>query len=80
METYSASDACIHLSELINRIACDNKPICVQGDNSNVVIITEEEYSSIRETLYLMSIPGMVDSILKADEEKLEDCLTELSW
>ena len=78
METYTASDASVHLLQLMKRISSEHEPICVQGEVGRIVMISEEDYSAIQETLYLMSIPGMVESILEADEEKIEDCTKEL--
>lgn len=80
METYSASDASIQLSQLMSRISSKHEPICVQGEMNRIVMISEEDYRALKETLYLTSIPGMVESILKADEEAVEDCAKELSW
>lgn len=80
METYTVSDASIHLLQLMNRISSEHLPICIQGEDSEIVMISAKEYSALQETLYLMSVPEMVASILEADKEKPEDCLKELSW
>ncbi len=78
METYSASDTSVTLSQLVNRIALDHKPICIKGNGNNAILLTEEDYSAIQETIYLMSIPGMHESILEGRSEK--NCSTELPW
>lgn len=47
----------------------------VSTKNGNAVILSEADYNSMRETLHLCSIPGMVDSIKAAEQEPLEDCV-----
>lgn len=49
--------------------------INVNTKNGNAIVISEEDYRGLMETLYLSSIPGMKESILAAREEKTEDCL-----
>ena len=48
--------------------------ILVNDDGKNAVLVSEEEWDSIQETLYLYSIPGMVESIKAAREEPLSEC------
>ena len=45
-------------------------------DGKNAVLISEEEWNSIQETMYLYSIPGMVESIIEARNEPLSECKT----
>lgn len=80
METYTASDASIHLLQLINRVNDKHEPIFVNGDHGQVVLISADDYQSIQETLYLISIPGMRESILEGQKKKTEECSTELPW
>lgn len=80
VQIYTASDVRSHLFQLIDRIADEHEPICVMGENNQIVMISAEDYKSIQETLYLMSIPGMRESIQEGRAESLEDCATELPW
>lgn len=78
IQTYTASDVRSHLFAFIDRIADEHEPICVMGENNQIVMISAEDYKSIQETLYLMSIPGMQESIEAGRKTKIEDCSTEL--
>ena len=52
----------------------------ISGKRGNAVLISEEDWNSIQETLYLSSIRGMKESILEASKEPLEDSVKELDW
>ena len=54
-----------------------NEPLNITTKNGNAVIISEEDYNSIIETLYISSIPGLKEDILKGMEEDLEECIDE---
>lgn len=68
----------------IEKINCDvvdsHQPAIIQSDRGNMVVLSEEDYNSIQETLYLSSIPNFKNSILAADKEALEDCADTLDW
>ena len=49
-------------------------------EKNNAVLISEDDWNSIQETLYLCSIPGMRESILEASKESLEESVKELNW
>jgi len=52
----------------------------ITGKHGNAVLVSEEDWGLIQETLYLLSIPGMRESILKGIEEPLDECDDELDW
>ena len=54
-----------------------NKPINVKTKEGNAVIISEEDYNGLMETLYLSSIPGMKEKIVEGLKTPLEDCIPE---
>ena len=56
------------------------KPIIISGKRNNAVLIAEDDWNSIQETLYLCSIPGMRESILEASKEPLEDSVEDIGW
>ncbi len=68
----------------IEKINCDvvdgHQSAIIQSDRGNMVVLSEEDYNSIQETLYLSSIPNLKKSILEADKETLEDCSASLDW
>lgn len=49
----------------------------IVGKKANVVLISEDDWSAIQETLYLDVIPGMTESILEGANESLEGCISE---
>lgn len=50
-----------------------HEPVIMTSKHGNVVLLSEEDFKSIQETLYLQSIPGLVDDVKKGREEKEED-------
>lgn len=56
------------------------KPVIITNDGSNAVLLSEEDWSSIQETLYLLAIPGMRESIKEGLATPIEDCAEELDW
>ena len=56
------------------------EPLLIQGDSRNAVLVAEDQWSAPRETLYLMSIPGMADSIVEGLNTPISECSEELGW
>ena len=75
MTAINASTTTKTLSQLVAEVndSC-NQIIIVNDDGKNAVLVSEEEWDSLQETLYLYSIPGMVESIKAAREEPLSEC------
>ena len=64
-----------NLAELISDVNESCRPVIIANDDGkNAVLVSEEDWNSMQETLYLYSIPGMVDSIIKAGQEPLSAC------
>lgn len=82
MPTISATAARKDLYNLIDTVAETHDPVMITGKRHSGVLISEEDYLAIQETLYLQSVPGMTESLLKGKEEAAEDCqpLEELDW
>lgn len=80
MTTISATKARSSLYTLIDEANSSHEPIQITGKRGNAVLISEEDWRSIQETLYLQSIPGMVDSIKKARKEGPDRASKELDW
>ena len=77
MRTINITSARKELYSLVEAVNCDSVPVLITGKNGNAVLISEEDWNSIQETLYLNSIPGMAEALIKGKESSLEDCLTE---
>ena len=63
-----------NLFETIDQVIRFNGEVRVSTKNGNAILISEEDYEGIMETLYLNSIPGMVQSIRSAADEPIEEC------
>jgi antitoxin YefM len=80
MTVIKASEARARLYRLIDEAASSHEPIFITGKRSNAVLVSEEDWRSIQETLYLLSIPGMRESIIDGVKTPVEKCATELDW
>ena len=80
MTVLTAKAARTDLYNLIDRTKEFHEPIIISGKRNNAVLISEDDWNSIQETLYLCSIPGMRESILEASKESLEESAKEPDW
>ena len=80
MTTMTASKARSNLYRLLDHAAESHEPVQIMGKRHNAVLISEEDWRSMQETLYLMSIPGMTESLLKAKKTPISKCLKKLDW
>ena len=65
---------------LIDETASSHTPIQITGKRHNAVLISEEDWRSIQETLYLLSIPGMRESIRKGLKTPINKCSDSVKW
>lgn len=80
MSVHSIDEAQNNLQQLMDEVANSHKPITITGQKSNAVLIDAEDWSSIQETLYLLSIPGMGESIKEGLATPLEKCNETIEW
>ena len=80
MTTLNATEARSKLYNLIDEAAQSHSPVVITGRRGNAVLIAEEDWNAINETLYLLSIPGMRESIREGMETSLDNCEKELDW
>lgn len=80
MPTLTASEARTKLYRLIDEAAASHEPVLITGKRSNAVLISEDDWRSVQETLYLLSIPGMRESIREGMNTPVEECAKELDW
>ena len=52
----------------------------ITGKRGNAVLLAEDDWNAINETLHLLSVPGMRKSILEGMQEKIGECAAELEW
>jgi prevent-host-death family protein len=80
MTTIKAKEASTKLYKLLDQAAESHEPIQITGKRSNAILISEEDWKSIQETLYLLSIPGMRESIRKGIKTPVEKCSKKTGW
>jgi antitoxin YefM len=68
------NEAQSQLSELIETVGRSHQPVVIQGRNGNAVLLSESDWLAIQETLYLLSIPGMRESIREGLATPVEEC------
>ena len=78
METVSATKARAKLYGLIEEAG--QAPILITGKKGNAVLVSEEDWNAIQETVYLLSVPGMRESIREGLATPVEDCDSEIQW
>ena len=80
MMLLNATEARTKLYSLIDEAAENHQPIVIKGRRSNAVLISEDDWNAINETLYLVSIPGMRESIMDGMAADVDECSTDLDW
>ena len=76
----TASEARADLYRLIDQTSESHQPILISGKRSSAVLVSAEDWQAIQETLFLLSVPGMRDSITKGMAEPLAKSAREVNW
>lgn len=80
MSTFTASEARAKLYRLIDQAAESHTPIRITGKRNSAVLVSEEDWSAVQETMYLLSVPGMRESIREGLKTPVEELESELDW
>jgi len=80
MTTLTATEARKRLYTLLDDVAQSHEAVQIAGKRNSAVLVSEEDWRAIQETLYLMSMPGMKKSIIKGLKTPIEKCAKELKW
>jgi prevent-host-death family protein len=80
MTVLTASEARINIYRLLDEAAASHEPITITGKRHSAVLIDESDWRAIQETLYLLGIPGMRESIQAGLAEPLSECAEALDW
>ena len=80
MSSINVTNARKDLYRLIEKINESHEPVRVIGKSGSVVMVAEDDWKAIEETLFLTSIPGMRESIIKGMQEPIEKCFNTLDW
>ena len=80
MTSINATDARARLYRLIDEVSKSHEPVHITGKRANAVLLSEDDWRSIQETLYLLSVPGMRESIREGMETPIDECSEEPGW
>lgn len=80
MPILTATEARSKLYRLIDEAASTHEPIVITGKRGRAVLISEDDWRSIQETLYLLNIPGMRESIREGLSTPVDKCDEEIAW
>lgn len=79
MENVNATNFRKNIFEYLNSAVSFGDVINISTKNGNAILISEDEYNSLVETVYLLSIPGMKEKLIDGKKASLDDC-QELKW
>ena len=80
MTTLNVTEARANLYKLIDDTTASHEPVVITGKRGNAVLLSEDDWNAINETLHLLSVPGMRESILEGMQESIDSAATELNW
>lgn len=80
MTSINITNARKELYKIVDQVIEGHEPIHISAKKGSAVIISEEDWNSIEETLFLSSIPGMRESIQNGLRTNIDNCSTELKW
>ena len=82
MSVINITSARKELYNLVEDVNLYSEPTLIVSKKGNAVLISESDWNAIQETVYLNSIPGMVESIQEGMNKSIEDCIPEenIEW
>ena len=80
MPTLTATDARTNLYKLLDQVTESHEPVLITGKRANAVLVSEDDWRAIKETLYLLSISNMRESIIEGMSTPVDECSDRLVW
>jgi prevent-host-death family protein len=80
MKTIAATKARQTLYRLLDEVAVTSEPVQITGRRANAILVSEADWRALQETVYLMSIPGLAESIREGLATPIDECVEELDW
>lgn len=80
MTTVTATEARKTLYKLLDDVSESHEPIQITGKRGNAVLVSEEDWRAVQETLYLHAVPGMKESIVEGMKTPVDECDEDLDW
>lgn len=76
----SVSEAEARLESVIEQVAQSHQPVLISGNGSSAVLASEDDWRALQETVYLLSVPGMRESIVGEMKDSVRDNSVNLDW
>ena len=76
----NATEARSRLYSLIDEAAQSHQPVVITGKRGNAVLVSQDDWNAIVETIHLLSVPGMRESIINGMNQDVSECSKELDW
>ncbi|MBT3233582.1 MAG: type II toxin-antitoxin system Phd/YefM family antitoxin [Calditrichaeota bacterium] len=80
MPVLTSTEARAKLFKLVDEAIASHEPIIIKGKRGNAVLISEDDWRAVQETLHLLNIPGMRESIREGLSTPLEECAEDVEW
>jgi antitoxin YefM len=80
MRTVTVAEARQTFEALSDQVADSHEPVLITSERNHAILIAEDDWRAINETLYLLSIPGMRESIREGLATPLDECDDEVEW
>ena len=80
MDIVSISEATDTLDELLEQVGSTREPVLISGTQASAVLVSLEQWNAVQETLHLLSVPGMRESIVEGMSAPLDAGAKNLDW
>lgn len=80
MTSITATEARKTLYKLVEDVSGSHEPVQITGKRGNAVLVGEDDWRAVQETMHLLSVPGMRESIVEGMAEPVDKCSRELDW
>ena len=80
MTSITATEARKSLYKLIDDVSDSHEPVQITGKRGSAMLVSEDDWRAVQETLFLVSVPGMRESVIEGMATPVEELETELDW
>lgn len=80
MSVVTATEARAQLYRLLDEVSESHEAVLITGKRANAVLVSEEDWRAIQETVYLLGVPGMRESVVEGLNTTVDECFDEVEW
>lgn len=80
MTMLTATEARKNLYALVDEVTASHEPVQIKGKRNSAVLVSEDDWRAVQETLYLTGVPGMRESIVEGIKIPVDECESEPGW